>query len=66
MEVAMELRLTDPEHELLLEVLQEYHKHLLHEIAKADYYDFKTALKNRCETLETILQKADEPVHALV
>lgn len=32
LEVAMELRLTDKEEELLREILQEHHKHLLHEI----------------------------------
>ena len=59
----MNLRLTDKEHELLLEVFQEFHKHLLHEIAKADYYEFKAALRRRCDTLEGILQKLEEPVH---
>ncbi|HUK43204.1 MAG TPA: hypothetical protein VLW48_02050 [Candidatus Bathyarchaeia archaeon] len=62
----MELRLTDKEHELLLEVFQEYHKHLLHEIAKADYHDFRAALRCRCDTLEGILQKVNEPIHSVV
>ena len=59
----MELRLTDKEHELLLEVLREHHKHLLHEIAKTDHHEFRTALRHRCDTLEGILHKVAEPVH---
>ena len=58
----MELRLTDKEQELLLEILQEQHKHLLHEIAKADHHDFKTTLRHRCTVLEGILQRVNEPV----
>jgi len=60
----MELPLTDKEHELLLEVFQEYHRHLLHEIAKADHHEFKAALRRRCDTLEGILQKAEQQVHS--
>jgi len=60
----MELRLTDKEHELLTELLQEQHKHLLHEIAKASHHDFKIALRHRCETLEAILSKVAESVHS--
>ncbi len=60
----MELRLTDKEHELLLEVLQEQHKHLLHEIAKADHHEFKLALRHRCTVLEAIMNKVAEPVHS--
>ena len=64
MEVTMELRLTDKEHELLLEVLQEHHKHLLHEINKAHHHQFKVDLRHRCEVLEGMMQKVDEPVHS--
>ncbi len=60
----MELRLTDKEHELLLEVLQEHHKHLLREIAKADHHEFKMALRHRCDALEGIMHKVREPVHS--
>ncbi len=42
----MELRLTDKEEELLRELLQDHHKHLLHEINKADHHEFKTGLRN--------------------
>ncbi|HUH63702.1 MAG TPA: hypothetical protein VLZ50_11910 [Terracidiphilus sp.] len=60
----MELRLTDKEHELLLELLQEQHKHLLHEINKAHHHEFKVALRHRCELLEGMMQKVNEPVPA--
>ena len=58
----MELRLTDNEQELLLELLREQHKHLLHEINKAHHRDFKMALRQRCTVLEEIMQKVNEPV----
>lgn len=61
----MELRLTEKEHRLLLEILQEQHKHLLHEIAKADHHEFKVALRHRCDTLEEIMHKVHEPVHSM-
>jgi len=60
----MELRLTDSEHELLLQLLQEQHKHLLHEIAKADHHEFRTALRHRCTALEGIMEKLKAPVHS--
>lgn len=60
----MDLRLTDKEHDLLLELLQEQYKHLLHEIAKADHHEFRTALRDRCTTLEGILEKVRVPVHS--
>lgn len=60
----MELRLTDQEHDLLLELLQEQHKHLLHEIAKADHYAFRQALRDRCTMLEGVLEKLRAPVHS--
>jgi hypothetical protein len=63
MEVTMELRLTDKEQELLVEILQEQHKHLLHQIAKTDHYEFKTMLRNRCGVLEGLVEKIKAPVH---
>ena len=60
----MELRLTDKESELLLQLLQERQKHFLHEIAKADHHEFKIALRQRCAALEGIMQKLNEPVHS--
>jgi len=60
----MELRLTEREHGLLLELLQERHKHLLHDIAKADHHAFREALRERCTTLEGVLEKLRVPVHS--
>ncbi len=60
----MELRLTDKEHELLLQLLQEQHKHLLREIAKADHHEFKTALRQRCAVLEGVLEKLRAHIQA--
>ncbi len=60
----MELRLTDKEHDLLLEFLQERHKHLLHDIAKADHHEFRAALRERCNMLEGVLEKLQVPVHS--
>jgi len=57
MEVAMELRLTDKEEELLLELLQDHQKHLLHEINKADHHEFKVGLRNRCTMVEGIIER---------
>ena len=56
----MELHLTDKEHDVLVELLQDHHKHLLHEIAKADHHEFKTSLRHRCEVLERIMHKLSE------
>jgi hypothetical protein len=57
MEVAMELRLTDKEEDLLRELLQDHHKHLLHEINKADHHEFKARLRNRCSMVEEVIEK---------
>jgi hypothetical protein len=62
----MELRLTDKEHELLLELLTEQHKHLLHEINKAHYRDAKQALRTRCTMVEDMLQRLREHIAAVV
>jgi hypothetical protein len=53
----MELQLTEDERELLLEILQERHKNLIHEIARTDHHDFKHELQHRCTKLESILRK---------
>jgi hypothetical protein len=60
----MELRLTDKEHGLLLELLQEQHKHLLRDIAKADHHEFRSALRDRCTALEGVMEKLRVPVHS--
>jgi hypothetical protein len=53
----MELQLTSHEKELLLELLQERHKSLIHEISRTDHRDFKHELQQRCSMLEGILGK---------
>ena len=58
----MELRLTDKEHELLLELLTDQQKHLLHEINKADLRDAKIILRERCTMVEDLLQRLKEHV----
>jgi hypothetical protein len=62
----MELRLTNKEHELLLELLNDQLKHLLHEINKAHHHDAKIALRERCTTLEEILRRMNEQVPSTV
>ena len=59
----MELRLTEKEEALLLELLRDHHTHLLREIAKADHHDFKSNLRHRCDLLEGIMSKLQVAVH---
>ncbi len=58
----MELRVTDAERDLLVQVLEERQAHFLHEIAKADHLEFKHGLRKRCELLERVLEKLKERV----
>ena len=53
----MELRLNDQERRLLLEILEERHKNLIHEIARTDHRDFKHELQARCSVIEGMLRK---------
>jgi hypothetical protein len=53
----MQLRLTDKEQELLTTFLQEQQKHLLHQIAKADHYEFRARLRDQYNVLEGIIGK---------
>jgi vacuolar-type H+-ATPase subunit E/Vma4 len=62
-EVAMEIRLTEKQEEILRELLQEHHKHLLHEINKAHHRDFKITLRNRCAIVEAMVEKL-QSVHS--
>ena len=62
----MEVRLSEEERELLLEVLQEQHKHLLREIAKAHHYECKTTLRQRCTVLEGIMHNVQHLAYAAV
>jgi hypothetical protein len=58
----MELRLTEEEHNLLVNLLQEQQKHLIHQISKADHYEFKVGLRDQCDVLESIVAKLQAPV----
>ena len=53
----MELTLTSAEGEFLLEVLEEHHRELLREIARATHHEFKVALKNKEGLLDSTLRK---------
>ena len=53
----MELPLTELEERLLLEVLEERHKNLIHEIARTEHREFKHELQARCLMIEGILQR---------
>lgn len=62
----MELRLTDKEQELLLELLSDHYKHLLHEINKAHYRDCKATLRDRCNAVEEMMERLKEPIPSSV
>lgn len=53
----MHLDLTQQEHDLISEMLQERQIALLREISKTDHFEFRRMLKSREELLEAILQK---------
>jgi hypothetical protein len=60
----MELRLTDHETRLLLEILQERHSNLIHEIARTDHREYKHELQQRCSAVEGIMKKLQAVEHA--
>lgn len=62
----MELQLSHQERRLLLEILEERNKNLIHEIARTDHREFKHELQTRCALVEGILKKvqAQEAVPA--
>jgi len=53
----MELTLSAAERELLLEVLEEHHRELLREIARARHHEFKVALRSKERLLESTVTK---------
>jgi len=53
----MQFELTQAEHALLVTLLQERQRELLHEISKADSHDFRRGLREREVTLEALLRK---------
>jgi len=60
----MELRLDDQEKRLLLEILEERQKNLIHEIARTDHREFKHELQTRCLLIEGILKRVQGTEHA--
>jgi hypothetical protein len=62
----MELQLNDEQRRLLLEILDERYKNLIHEIARTDHREFKHELQTRCQQIEDLLRrvKAIEPAAA--
>jgi hypothetical protein len=56
----MELQLNDGERRLLLEILEERHRNLIHEIARTDHREFKRELQTRCLIVEGILKRVRE------
>ena len=55
----MQLTLSATEHRLMLEVLEEHHRELLMEIARAKHRDFRNVLRNKEKVLEAIFHKLE-------
>jgi len=53
----MELTLTSDEEELMREVLEEHHRQLIREIARARHHEFKSALKTKERMIESLVTK---------
>lgn len=53
----MELRLSPQEHRLMLEILEDRYKNLIHEIARTDHREFKHDLQTRCSLIEDIIKR---------
>jgi hypothetical protein len=61
----MELRLTEEERELLMEVLGQHQRELLREISRTHHHEFKVTLKKNERLLESLLSRLEaDPVHA--
>ena len=53
----MNLQLTSDERELLLELLEERRRDLMHEISNTAHYHFKQVLRTKENVLESLLTK---------
>ncbi len=53
----MELQLTLPEQEFLVDVLRQHQRELMLEISHSDHLEFKLRLRARAELLEGLLDK---------
>jgi hypothetical protein len=55
----MDLHLEEEERRLLLEILRERNKNLIHEIARTDHREAKHELQTRCVLVEAILKQLE-------
>jgi hypothetical protein len=53
----MELRLSAQEHHLLLEILEDRQKNLIHEIARTDHREFKHELQARYSLIDDVIKR---------
>ena len=60
----MKIELTEPEHALLVTLLQERQRELLLEISRAEVHNFRHSLQEREVLLETLLRKLESAVSA--
>ena len=58
----MEIKFSDEELQLLLEILAEQHRELLHEISRTDHHEFKMLLRQKETLLESMLDKLAQNV----
>ncbi len=58
----MEIKLTDEELQLLLDILEEQHRELLLEISRTDHHEFKNLLRKKEKMVETMLDKLAQGV----
>lgn len=53
----MELILSDEEKELVVNILEQHHRELLHEIARTDSREFKQGLRRNEQLLESLISR---------
>ena len=53
----MELTISDEEHDLLLNILEQHHRELLNEIAHTDRREFKQGLRTDEKLLESLISR---------
>jgi len=58
----MELQITQPERELMVEILSHRYRELLHEVSKTSSRDFKSLLKEDEKVIEGLLLKLKQEV----
>ena len=60
----MKIELTEPEHALLVTLLQERQRELLLEISRKEVHNFRRSLQETEVLLETLLRKLESTVSA--